>query len=90
MDKSKLFLGRKQLIEVKTDLEETLRLVETSLDRFQQKLALLKKEFAEANKSEIQKKIMAKAINLYQDYRRSLKIIENHIDMLSRGIQGSN
>ena len=87
MKNNQAFSDQKQLLQIKGNLVEALKLVEISRSLFQKKLATLKEALVqETDKGKVEN-LVAKAKDLYQEYKESLKIIETYMDISYQRIQ---
>lgn len=80
MTDTQLLLKIKQLEETKEDLEEAIKWVEMVRIIFQKKLAALGEELKRTNQKNKTDEIAQEAEKLYQEYQKSLQIIEDYMD----------
>ena len=69
--------------DFKLDLEEAIELIDISKNLFQQKLEVIKEKSASTKIPEQIEKYEAEAKILYEDYKRSIDVIDKYIDEVS-------
>lgn len=87
MANNQVFSEQKQLVEIKGDLVEALKLVEISRSLFQKKLATFKEALTHETDKDKLESLVVRAKELYREYEESLKIIETYMDISYQKLQ---